>query len=198
MLFNNISVVESVFAAMRTANMDSAALYAIGASSMNLQTAASSIDKGKCYSRDQIGNVKLVGADISLSTLKRADEIRSKHMQQFNSVTAMNPKIITTRFTVKFDTDKSQLLLTAMAETWSGQSLTAKVFKSEYYQYNVRLSVKTNYETCFDSVKSMESDDQLKLETFAWSLMIKSLDLSQGSSKRKEVDKFNVNLIQYR
>ena len=85
-----------------------------------------------------------------------------------------------------------------MAETWSGQSLTAKVFKSEYYQYHVRLSVKTNYETCFDSVKSMESDDQLKLETFAWSLMIKCLDLSQGSSKRKEVDKFNVNLIQYR
>ena len=198
MLFNNSSVVESVFASIRTANMDSASMYSIGASSMNLERAVSSVNKGKCYSTDQIGNVIRVGADISLGNPKKADEKRNKHIEHFNSVATIDPTLLASRSTFKFVSSQTQALLIAMTESWSKKWLSAHVLQSKYYQFYVRLTLDTEYQTSFVSVKSMGINGQHKLESFTWKLMIKCLDLSQVSSKRKTVDKFNVSLIKYR
>ena len=84
-LFNNSSVVESLFAAIRNTKMDFSSMYATAICTLNLEKASSCLKKGGCYSMDSVGEIKTVHHDLTISKLTRENEARIEHVKNFGN-----------------------------------------------------------------------------------------------------------------
>ena len=196
-LFSNSSVCESFFASIRTARMDFASNYAIGVSFTTLEKAASSLSRGKCYTVESIGDVKRVDPDVSIGTLKKADQERTHHLDTILKCTMEYPPPPPGRFEAESDSETTKRLLERVKIDFSGKSLAKAVFGSSYYHGFIRASLNTEYSGQFRAM--CKTPDYIEdLEVFMAKIMVKCIELCEDLSTEAEDLCFNGRLFTFR
>ena len=198
-LFNNSSVVESLFAAIRNTKMDFSSMYATAICTLNLEKASSCLKKGGCYSMDSVGEIKTVHHDLTISKLTRENEARIEHVKNFGNYSPIYLHF--PRRCPSFDSEETMELVDRMKCDFATTSIARKVFESTYYLSFVRLSLNTPSKDDFLAVKYSSSLSMSSMETFMWEIMMKCVEYSQDMSTSKipaNVLSFNAKLMKFR